>query len=63
VGYRQGGRPGNPGHLDEPAAHTAGRPGTAGVTVAPGAGGRVTFVNNSAKTATITADIAGYQPS
>lgn len=45
------------------AAHTAGRPGTAGVTVAPGAGGRVTFVNNSAKAATITADIAGYQPS
>jgi uncharacterized delta-60 repeat protein len=45
------------------APHTAGHPGAAGVTVAPGDNGQVTFVNNSAKPATITADIAGYLPS
>jgi hypothetical protein len=45
------------------APHPAGHPGAAGVTVAPGDNGQVTFVNNSAKPATITADIAGYLPS
>ena len=45
------------------APHPGGSPGNAGVTLKTGPDGRIILVNNSAKAATITADIAGYLPS